>query len=233
MKYFTDNLFTFFSTLFFIINNFAVKQSKGEYIIFLNNDIEIITPNWIENMIQYAQREDVGIVGAKLYYIDDTIQHAGVIIGMRGLAAHRYCGLYKSEEDNVEILQYVQNLSAVTAAAMMVKRKVYDEVNGLDEKLKVAFNDIDFCMAVIKKGYLIVWNPFVEMYHYESISRGKEDTEEKVLRFESEIERFYSKWKLNLIEGDPYFNKNLSLKDIDYSIAMIPEDRDVLIKKYL
>ena len=215
------------------INNFAVKQSKGEYIIFLNNDIEIITPNWIENMIQYAQREDVGIVGAKLYYIDDTIQHAGVIIGMRGLAAHRYCGLYKSEEDNVEILQYVQNLSAVTAAAMMVKRKVYDEVNGLDEKLKVAFNDIDFCMAVIKKGYLIVWNPFVEMYHYESISRGKEDTEEKVLRFESEIERFYSKWKLNLIEGDPYFNKNLSLKDIDYSIAMIPEDRDVLIKKYL
>ena len=215
------------------INNFAVGQSQGEYIVFLNNDIEVITPDWIENMIQYAQRKDVGIVGAKLYYLDDTIQHAGVIVGMRGLAAHRYCGSYKNERGNMGMLQYVQNLTAVTAAIMMVKRDVYSEVNGLDEKLKVAFNDIDFCMSVITKGYLVVWNPFVEMYHYESISRGIEDTEEKVKRFESEIERFYSKWKKYLIEGDPYFNMNLSLEDIDYSIAMKEEDRDVLIKKYL
>lgn len=215
------------------INNFAVGQSQGEYIVFLNNDIEVITPDWIENMIQYAQRKDVGIVGAKLYYLDDTIQHAGVIVGMRGLAAHRYCGSYKNEVGNMGMLQYVQNLTAVTAAVMMVKRDVYSEVNGLDEKLKVAFNDIDFCMSVITKGYLVVWNPFVEMYHYESISRGIEDTEEKVKRFESEIERFYSKWKKYLIEGDPYFNMNLSLEDTDYSIAMKEEDRDVLIKKYL
>ncbi|CDM69533.1 Hypothetical protein CM240_2396 [Clostridium bornimense] len=215
------------------INNFAVEQSQGEYIVLLNNDIEIITPDWIENMIQYAQRKDVGIVGAKLYYLDDTIQHAGVIIGMRGLAAHRYCGSYKNEIGNMGMLQYVQNLSAVTAAVMMIKRDVYTEINGLDEKFKVAFNDIDFCMSVMKKGYLIVWNPFVEMYHYESISRGSEDTEEKVKRFEFEIERFYSKWKKYLIEGDYYFNVNLSLEDIDYSIATKEEDRDVLIKKYL
>ena len=200
------------------INNFGVKYAKGEYLILLNNDTEIITENWIELMLGQCQRKEVGIVGVKLYYPDDTIQHAGVIIGMGGVAGHIYTG---SPKENVgyfarAILQ--QDLSAVTAACLMVKKSVYDEVGGLNETLKVAFNDVDFCLSVREKGYLIVFEPQAELYHYESKSRGQEDSPEKIARFESEVEYMQEHWPYVLKHGDPYYNENLTLTKGDCSL---------------
>ena len=200
------------------INNFGFKETKGDYIILLNNDIEVISENWIEEMLMYAQREDVGIVGAKLYYPDNTIQHAGVILGIGGVAGHSHANFQRDDNGFAGRLKIVQNLSAVTAACLMIKRSVYEEVNGLNEDLAVAFNDIDFCLKVRKKGYLIVFSPYVEMYHYESKSRGKDDTKEKSARFESEIKTFHNKWGLWI--RDPYYNDNLTLDKEDFSLRI-------------
>ena len=195
------------------INNFAISKSNSDYYIFLNNDTEVITPNWIEEMMMYAQRSDVGAVGAMLYYPDDTIQHAGVILGIGGIAGHAYLKKQKGYEGYFGNLHYARNVTAVTAACMMVKASVFDEVDGFDEKFAVAFNDVDLCMKIRKAGYLIVWTPYAELYHYESKSRGYEDTPEKKRRFESEIRRFQDLWDKELKEGDPYYNPNLSLSD--------------------
>lgn len=200
------------------INNFGFKETKGDYIILLNNDIEVISENWIEEMLMYAQREDVGIVGAKLYYPDNTIQHAGVILGIGGVAGHSHANFQRNDNGFAGRLKIVQNLSAVTAACLMIKRSVYEEVNGLNEDLAVAFNDIDFCLKVRKKGYLIVFSPYVEMYHYESKSRGKDDTKEKSARFESEIKTFHNNWGLWI--RDPYYNDNLTLDKEDFSLRI-------------
>lgn len=198
------------------INNFAVKESNGDYIILLNNDIEVVSPNWIEEMLMHSQRKEVGIVGAKLYYPDDTIQHAGVILGIGGVAGHSHTNFGKNEIGYAGRLKVIQNLSAVTAACLMVRREVYNEVNGLNEEFPVAFNDIDFCLKVRKAGYLIVFSPYVEAYHYESKSRGKDDTKEKAKRFEQEIILFNREWGLWL--KDPYYNKNLTLEKEDFSL---------------
>ncbi|MGL4774337.1 MAG: glycosyltransferase family 2 protein, partial [Clostridium sp.] len=198
------------------INNFAVKQSSGEYIILLNNDIEIISNKWIEEMLMHAQRKDVGIVGAKLYYEDDTIQHAGVILGIGGVAGHSHKYFHRAEDGHVGRLKVIQNLSAVTAACLMVRRDVYDEVEGLDEEFKVAFNDVDFCMKVRTRNYNVIFTPYAEMYHYESKSRGSEDTPEKIKRFNGEIARFEEKWGLWI--RDPYYNENLTLEREDFSL---------------
>lgn len=203
---------------FSAINNFGAKEAEGEYLILLNNDTEIITPDWMEEMLGYCQREDVGIVGARLYYNDDTIQHAGVILGFGGIAGHAAIGQDRYELGYMARAHTPQDMSIVTAACMMVDKKVYDEAEGLDERLKVAFNDVDFCMKVRAKGYLVVYNPYVELYHYESKSRGLEDTPEKVARFAGEIDIFKSKWEGELKKGDPYYNPNLSLKRADYSL---------------
>jgi GT2 family glycosyltransferase len=191
------------------INNWAVRQSTGEYIVFMNNDIEMITLGWIEEMLSYAQRKEVGMVGAKLYYPDNTIQHAGVIIGLGGVAGHAFTKYPRNAYGYFSRAIVAQDLSAVTAALMMIRRDVFNEVNHFDELFAVAFNDVDLCMKVRQKKYLIVFDPFVEAYHYESKSRGYEDTPEKKKRFEGEINRFYMKWGPHVI--DPYYNKNLSL----------------------
>jgi len=207
------------------INNFGFKYAKGEYILLLNNDMEVITPDWLQEMLMFAQRKDVGAVGAKLYYPDDTIQHAGIIVGIGGVAGHSHKNFAKDAYGYSSRLQLAQNLSAVTAACMLMARDVFEEVGGLDEGFKVAFNDVDLCMKIREKGYLIVFTPFAELYHYESKSRGYENTPEKVERFNSEIQRFYSKWDPVLEAGDPYYNPNLTLRTEDFAIKPANEGR--------
>lgn len=193
------------------INNFAVSHSSGEYILLLNNDIEVISEDWLQRMLMYAQRDDVGAVGAKLYYPDDTIQHAGVIVGLGGVAGHAHKDLPRTAPGYMCRACLAQNMSACTAACLMVRRDVYDRVEGLDEEYAVAFNDVDFCMKITRAGYRIVFTPYAELYHYESKSRGIEDTPEKQARFRSEVERFKNRWAEELEKGDPCYNKNLSL----------------------
>lgn len=200
------------------INNFAVKQAKGEYVLLLNNDIEVITPDWIEQMLMFAQRHDVGAVGSKLYYDDDTIQHAGVIVGLGGVAGHSHKYFNRENPGYMARAVIAQNLSACTAACLLVKKSVYDQVGGLDEEYAVAFNDVDFCMSIRKAGYLIVFTPFSEFYHYESKSRGDENTPEKRARFNSEVFRFQDKWGAELKKGDPYYNPNLTLDDENFAL---------------
>lgn len=207
------------------INNFGFSYAKGEYILLLNNDMEVITPDWMQEMLMFAQRTDVGAVGAKLYYPDDTVQHAGVILGIGGVAGHSHKNFARDAYGYSSRLQLAQNLSAVTAACMLMSRSVYEQVGGLDESFEVAFNDIDLCMKIRKEGYLIVFTPFAELYHYESKSRGYEDSPEKVERFNGEIQKFYSKWDPVLEEGDPYYNPNLTLKTEDFAIKRTDEGR--------
>lgn len=200
------------------INNYGVKHAEGKYLLLLNNDTEIISCDWIQEMLMYAQRSDVGAVGAKLYYEDDTIQHAGLGIGLLTLAGHLHRGFDRRHPGYMGRLIYAQDLSAVTFACVMIPRHVWDEVGGLDESFAVAFNDVDMCMRIRKAGYLIVWTPYAELYHYESKSRGLEDTPEKKKRFEGEVKRFQERWKAELAAGDPYYNPNLSLDREDFSL---------------
>lgn len=199
------------------INNFGFKYTHGEYIVLLNNDIEITTPSWLEEMLMFVQRKDVGAAGMMLYYPDDTIQHAGVIIGIGGVAGHSHKYFKRGDYGYASRLTIAQNFSGVTAAAMMIKRSVFEEVSGLDESFAVAFNDVDLCLRIRRAGYLIVWTPYAEAYHYESKSRGLEDTPEKQLRFKKECDRFYDRWSDFLKEGDPYYNPNLTLEKEDFS----------------
>lgn len=201
------------------INNFGVKEAKdSEYVVLLNNDVEIITPNWLQEMLMFAQRKDVGAVGAMLYYPDDTIQHAGVIVGLGGVAGHAHKYFPRGSFGYMVRATIAQNFTAVTAACVMIPRRVWDKIDGLDESFEVAFNDVDMCMRIRKAGYLIVWTPFAELYHYESKSRGAEDTPEKQKRFAGEIERFQKRWRKELNQGDPYYNPNLTLDREDFSI---------------
>ena len=203
------------------INNYGASFAKGEYLLLLNNDTEIINPDCLEELMGYCMRKDVGAVGARLYYEDDTIQHAGVVIGFGGIAGHCFVQQKRGTTGYCHRIICAQDYSAVTAACMMVKRSAFDAVGGLSEELAVAFNDIDFCMKLRKAGYLIVYNPYAELYHYESKSRGLEDTPEKVARFNKEIATFEKKWPEILKKGDPYYNPNLTLKSQDFSLKRI------------
>lgn len=203
------------------INNFGAKHAKGEYLLLLNNDIEIINEDCLEELLGYCTREDVGIVGARLYYEDDTIQHAGVVIGFGGIAGHCFVQQKRSFTGYCHRIICAQNYSAVTAACMLVKRSVFDAVDGLSEELEVAFNDIDFCLKVREAGKLVVYNPYAELYHYESKSRGLEDTPEKVARFNKEIATFEKRWPKILRDGDPFYNPNLTLDSQDFSLRRI------------
>ncbi len=197
---------------FSAIVNFGVEKAKGEYVILINNDIEIITPNWIEEMLMYTQRPDVGICGAKLYFPDRSIQHAGVTIGIRGLAGHRQREVKEEDFKPDDYINIVQDLSAVTAACFMVKKQLYIDMLGFDEKLAVAFNDVDFCLKVRVDRYLVVYNPFIEAYHYESKSRGEDNKDqEKQKRFAREYEIFVKRWTKVIGKGDPYYNVNYIL----------------------
>lgn len=195
------------------INNYGVRKSAtGDMILLLNNDIEVIAPNWLEEMIMYAQRRDVGCVGAMLYYPDDTIQHAGVLVGAGGqLVSHAFADVTRGEVGYARKLCYAQNMSAVTGACMLMRREVWDEMGGCDENYPVNFNDIDLCMRIREAGYLVVWTPFAELYHYESKSRGKDNTPAKRARAEAEKARLEDRWAAELAAGDPYYNPNLDI----------------------
>ncbi|MDE7477335.1 MAG: glycosyltransferase [Lachnospiraceae bacterium] len=203
------------------INNFGACHATGKYLLLLNNDTQVISMNWLEAMLMYAQRVDVGAVGAKLYYGDRTIQHAGVVVG---LGAHRTAGHthYKINYDNLGYmgrLCYAQNVSAVTGACLMVRKSLYDALGGLDEAFAVALNDVDFCLRIRDKGYLNVFTPFAELYHFESASRGIDAADEKkAKRYEEESALFRERWKELLAKGDPYYNPNFSLDHSDYSL---------------
>ena len=195
---------------FSAINNFGFTYTKGEYIMLLNNDVEVITPNLFESMLGYVMRPEVGIVGVKLLYNDDTIQHAGVLLGAGGLACHMFKGLPDNAPGYFCRAITTQDVSAVTAACFMVKRSVYEEVDGLDETFEVAFNDVDFCLKVREKGYLIVYDAEAKLYHYESKSRGEENTPEKFVRFSKESRNLNDKWAINRYDmaeayTDPYY----------------------------
>lgn len=200
------------------INNYGVQKASGEYLLFLNNDTEIINEECIDELVGYCMRDDVGAVGARLYYEDGTIQHAGVIIGLGGIAGHVFPGYEHNELGYFGRIVMAQDYSAVTAACLMTKREVFQQVGGFDEKLAVAFNDVDLCLKIREAGYLIVYNPYAELNHYESKSRGYEDTDKKVKRFNSEVRIFAERWNHILSQGDPYYNSNLTLDRGDFSL---------------
>ncbi len=203
------------------INNFGVENADGEYLLFLNNDTEVINDEWLSQMVGFCQREEVGIVGGRLYFDDNTIQHAGVVVGFGGIAGHVFTtlderdGLYQSRT------KVAVDYSAVTAACMMTKKSLFLQVGGFEEKYKVAFNDIDYCMKIRDLDKLVVYNPYAMLHHYESKSRGAEDTPEKIERFYKEREMFINRWSKIIDEGDPYYNVNLTLDKADFSLKVL------------
>lgn len=204
------------------INNYAVQYASGKYYVLLNNDIQIITRRWIEEMLMYVQRDDVGAAGAMLYYPDNTIQHAGIImkLGSDRIAGHAFHKWPRGTVGYMGRLCYAQNMTAVTAACMMVKASVYQEVGGFDETYPVAFNDVDFCLKIRESGKLIVWTPYAEAYHFESKTRGRDDdNDERIARFKGDCQRFREKWEKVLNDGDPYYNPGFSLDTSSFDIA--------------
>ena len=204
------------------LNNFGAKAATGEYLLLLNNDTEVISPRWMEEMVMYAQQDRVGCVGAKLLYPDNTIQHAGIGFGFRTLAAHMHKNFPVGHPGYMGRLSYAQDVYAVTAACLMVRKDVYEQVDGLDESFAVAFNDVDFCVRVREAGYTNVFTPFAQLYHYESKSRGLDESPVKRKRFVSEVERFQKRWAKQLAAGDPCMNPNFDLMKEDFSFDIKP-----------
>ena len=200
------------------INNYGIKYATGDIIGLINNDVEVISKGWLSEMVQHAIREEIGAVGAKLYYDNDTIQHAGVVLGIGGVAGHSHKYFHKDEHGYFSRLKIIQNYSAVTGACLLVRKELYEEVGGLDEvNLKVAFNDVDFCMKLQEKGYRNLWTPYAELYHHESISRGSDESEEKQMRFQREVIYMKEKW-LSKLEADFYYNHNLTNKHENFTL---------------
>lgn len=204
------------------INNYGARKAKGDYLLFLNNDVTVITPDWMEEMLGVCQRKEVGAVGVKLLYPDNTIQHAGCVIGIGGIAGHMFVDMPAERTGYLHKASILQDMSAVTAACMMMKREAFEKAGGFTETLAVAFNDVDLCLKVRKEGYLIVYDPYAQLYHMESKTRGEEDSEEKLRRFQTEIEYMRCHWLDILKNGDPYYNKNLSLTKWNYSLKPLP-----------
>jgi len=203
------------------INNYGAQYAKGSILGLINNDVEVISAEWLTEMVSHAVRPDIGCVGAKLYYGNDTVQHAGVILGIGGVAGHSHKNYHKREHGYFSRLRVVQALSAVTGACLLVKKTIFNEVSGLDEvNLKVAFNDVDFCLKVSELGYRNIWTPYAELYHHESVSRGVENTPEKVKRFQTEALFMKNKWK-NKLSLDPYYSINLTNNKEDFSMKLI------------
>lgn len=210
---------------FSAINNYAVNHARGKLIGLLNNDLEVINSEWLDEMAGQALRPEIGCVGAMLYYPDDTIQHAGCVLGIGGVAGHAFKNFPRGTDGKFNRARLVQNYSAVTAACLLVKRSIYDQVGGLDENdLTIAFNDVDFCLKVLTAGYRNLWTPFAELYHHESASRGLEDTPEKHARFRKEIESMMRRWN-GILASDPAYNPNLTLEHEDFSLASPPRTR--------
>ena len=204
------------------LNNFGARYATGEYLLLLNNDTEVITPGWLEEMVMYAQQKRVGCVGAKLLYPDDTIQHAGVGFGIGGVAGHLHKYFPATSDGYMGRLNYVQDVYGDTAACLLIRKEIYDEVHGLDESYAVAFNDVDFCVRVREAGYTNVFTPFAQLYHYESKSRGMEDNPEKQKRFQGEVLRFQARWGGLLAKGDPCTNPNFDIQREDFSLKILP-----------
>lgn len=204
------------------INNYGVRHANGEYLLFLNNDVTVITPGWIKELLGVCQRPEVGAAGVKLIYPDNTIQHAGCVIGLGGIAGHMFVDMPANRTGYLHKASILQDMSAVTAACMMMKRTAFEEAGGFTEKLSVAFNDVDLCLKVRKNHKLIVYDPYVQLYHMESKTRGAEDNKEKVRRFQEEIEYMRCQWIDILKKGDPYYNRNLSLTKWNYSLRPLP-----------
>jgi GT2 family glycosyltransferase len=201
------------------IVNYGVNESRGDHIVLFNNDIEIITPDWLESLLEHSQRPEVAAVGAKLYYPNNTIQHAGIMIGLGGYAGHAHKHFPATSEGYFNRLNILQNVSAVTGALMMVEHSIYDELGGFDEEnFGIAYNDVDFCLRAMGKGYLNVFTPYVEAYHHESISRGYEDTREKIARFDIEKENLRQRHHDLIQVGDRYYNPNFDQGRDDFSI---------------
>lgn len=201
---------------FSAICNFGRKSAKGEYVLFLNNDVEVITPDWLEQMVQLAQLPEVGAVGAMLYYPDDTVQHAGVIVGLGGYAGHSHKYARRGGSGYMFRQACVQELSAVTGACLLAKASVFDEISGFDEGFSVAYNDVDLCLRIRNAGYSIIFTPYAELYHHESKSRGSDETGEALERFTKEQEKMKERYGKSLLK-DPYYNPNLTYDREDFT----------------
>ncbi len=200
------------------VNNFAAASAAGELLLFLNNDIEAINPDWLESLVKQAVQPGVGAVGAKLYYADDTIQHAGIVVGMGGVAGHAHLNYPRTAPGHMQRLTYTQNVAAVTGACLLMPKRVFDEIGGFDEGFVLAFNDVDLCLKVLSAGHRIVWTPDAELYHLESKTRGPEDTDEKQKRFKREYDLFHLKWGPFLRSGDPYYSPHFRLDRPDFAL---------------
>ncbi|MEE4676797.1 glycosyltransferase family 2 protein [Pseudomonas alliivorans] len=204
------------------INNNAVAHAKGELVGLINNDIEVISPEWLGEMVSLALQPNAGAVGARLWYPDDRLQHGGVIMGPLTLAGHAHKMLPRGHHGYFGRAALIQGMSAVTAACLIVKKSIFEEVGGLNEKeLKIAFNDVDLCLKIMAAGYQNIWTPNADLYHHESATRGIEDTPEKIQRFMSEVEYVQCKWR-GVINDDPFYNPNLTFSAEDFSIAFPP-----------
>lgn len=199
------------------IQNFAAKKANGEYLLLLNNDTEVIDSDFLISMVGYAKQQKVGAVGAKLLYENDTVQHAGVIVGVEGVAFHQFLEYPEHDPGYMGRASFSQDVSAVTGACLLIRKEVFDEVGGMDEHLAVSYNDVDLCLKLREKGYLVVYDAFAHLHHYESRSRGYEDSPEKKARLNREAEYMKNKWK-HVMGQDPYYNKNLSLKNGYYKL---------------
>lgn len=207
------------------LNNCGVRHCRGEYLVFLNNDTEVITPEWLEEMLFYARQKSIGAVGVKLFFSNRTIQHGGVMVGFRGAADHLFLHAAADDPGYAGQLMYARNCSAVTFACCMIRRDVFDSLGGLDEEFTVSFNDVDFCLQLLAAGYQIVWTPWAELYHYESISRGYDDSVSKNLRLQQEIQRLHKKWLDFLMKEDPFYNPNFSRLSVDFQFRHPAENR--------
>lgn len=202
------------------INNYGARHANGEIIGLLNNDTEVINPEWLTELVMHAARPDIGCVGAKLYYFDDTVQHGGVIVGLYGIAGHAHKNVRRLDTGYMHRLVSVQNFTAVTAACLLIKRTIYDEVGGLNETdLTVAFNDVDFCLKVHAAGYRNLWTPYAELYHYESKSRGADNTPVKIARAQKEGQYMRDHWA-DIIAHDPAYNPNLTRMREDFGLRL-------------
>ena len=202
------------------LNNEAAGEARGEYLVFLNNDIEVITPEWLGELVSHAQRPEIGAVGAKLWYPNETIQHAGLVL-VAGLAGHAHHGRKRGDHGYFSRASLTQSLSAVTAACVCMRRKLFEEVGGFDETLAVAFNDVDLCLRIQAAGYRNLYTPHAELYHHESASRGYEDTPEKMQRFQKEADILRARW-MSVLMNDPYYNPNLTLSGDPFTLAWPP-----------
>jgi GT2 family glycosyltransferase len=203
------------------INNWAVKQAKGSCVLLLNNDTEVISNGWLTAMYEHIQRPDVGAVGAQLVYPDHTIQHGGIILNIQGIAGHAHKYLPDDFHGYFSRLNVIQNFSACTAACLLVRKDLFQKVGGLDEeKLKIAFNDVDLCLKIRQEEFLIVYTPYAKLYHFESKSRGLDTSPEKQKRFREEVRFFQNKWEKVLEAGDPFYNPNLSLKSENFDLNL-------------